>query len=407
MTDQDPTQHFTPPPDEPAVTAATPRPSEPRRTRPRPTPRRPRPPRRPRRARCRRSLRPPIRPSRPRRSRPLGERSSAAARSSGSWRSSSWPWSPEPRPRRPCCSPAASGTPSVLAWTPADSVAYTELRLDLPGDQQAELAEVMQRLPGLRRPGRVPDQDQRGRWTSSSAQRDRRRAVLDGRHRAVVRRPAGVSVGALPDRRPTPNRPAASPSRASRTPRRPARGPPACSRRGRRHDDHRDLQRRHDHRSSSRRRTSPHGRQGADRLRRHRSGARPRRRRLRQGRDRHRRQERPQHRTPSSRRRSATLTGDRLAFAYIDTEAIVDAAAAMAPSVEGMPAASLPAFLDDLLPALDWPPRSRRTTAPSCSRRASRTSRSSARRRTPSRPCPRSSRPTPSRSPRATTSARR
>jgi hypothetical protein len=45
---------------------------------------------------------------------------------------------------------------------------------------------------------------------------------------------------------------------------------------------------------------------------------------------------------------AATLPGDHLAFAYTDTEAIVDAAAAMAPSVEGVPVASLPAFLDDL-----------------------------------------------------------
>src|SRR5512145_257140 len=30
-----------------------------------------------------------------------------------------------------------SGAADVLAWTPADSVAYVELRLDLPGDQQA------------------------------------------------------------------------------------------------------------------------------------------------------------------------------------------------------------------------------------------------------------------------------
>ena len=47
---------------------------------------------------------------------------------------------------------------------------------------------------------------------------------------------------------------------------------------------------------------------------------------------------------------SATLSGDRLAFAYTDTEAIVDAASAMAPSVAGMPVAALPAFLDDLYP---------------------------------------------------------
>lgn len=43
----------------------------------------------------------------------------------------------------------SSGDPSVLAYTPANSVAYTELRLDLPGDQRAELAEVMQAFPGF------------------------------------------------------------------------------------------------------------------------------------------------------------------------------------------------------------------------------------------------------------------
>ena len=43
----------------------------------------------------------------------------------------------------------ASGTPDVLAWTPADSVTYAEARLDLPGDQQAELAKVLSAFPGF------------------------------------------------------------------------------------------------------------------------------------------------------------------------------------------------------------------------------------------------------------------
>lgn len=43
----------------------------------------------------------------------------------------------------------SSGNPSVLAWTPADSVIYAELRLDLPGSQQAELAKVMRAFPGF------------------------------------------------------------------------------------------------------------------------------------------------------------------------------------------------------------------------------------------------------------------
>ena len=42
-----------------------------------------------------------------------------------------------------------SGDPEVLAWTPADSLVYTELRLDLPGSQQAELAKVMAAFPGF------------------------------------------------------------------------------------------------------------------------------------------------------------------------------------------------------------------------------------------------------------------
>ncbi|HEY6571132.1 MAG TPA: DUF3352 domain-containing protein, partial [Candidatus Limnocylindrales bacterium] len=43
----------------------------------------------------------------------------------------------------------ASGTPSVLAWAPTDSVTYAEVRLDLPGNQQAELAKVVSAFPGF------------------------------------------------------------------------------------------------------------------------------------------------------------------------------------------------------------------------------------------------------------------
>ncbi len=42
-----------------------------------------------------------------------------------------------------------SGTADVLAWTPSDSVAYAELRLDLPGSQEAELAKVLSAFPGF------------------------------------------------------------------------------------------------------------------------------------------------------------------------------------------------------------------------------------------------------------------
>src|SRR5215207_1224103 len=38
---------------------------------------------------------------------------------------------------------ADSGDPDVLAYTPANSLTYAELRLDLPGSQQAELAQLM------------------------------------------------------------------------------------------------------------------------------------------------------------------------------------------------------------------------------------------------------------------------
>ncbi len=42
-----------------------------------------------------------------------------------------------------------SGNPAVLSYAPADSVAYTELRLDLPGNQATELAKVMKAFPGF------------------------------------------------------------------------------------------------------------------------------------------------------------------------------------------------------------------------------------------------------------------
>lgn len=42
-----------------------------------------------------------------------------------------------------------SADPDVLAWAPADRVSYVELRLDLPGSQQAEIAKVLARFPGF------------------------------------------------------------------------------------------------------------------------------------------------------------------------------------------------------------------------------------------------------------------
>jgi Protein of unknown function (DUF3352) len=42
-----------------------------------------------------------------------------------------------------------SGSPAVMDWAPADSIMYAELRLDLPGGQEAELASVMSAFPGF------------------------------------------------------------------------------------------------------------------------------------------------------------------------------------------------------------------------------------------------------------------
>ena len=44
---------------------------------------------------------------------------------------------------------ASAGNADVLAWTPADSIVYAEARLDLPGDQRAELAKTMKAFPGF------------------------------------------------------------------------------------------------------------------------------------------------------------------------------------------------------------------------------------------------------------------
>ena len=44
---------------------------------------------------------------------------------------------------------ADAGDPAVLSWAPADSIFYAEARLDLPGNQKAELAKVMTAFPGF------------------------------------------------------------------------------------------------------------------------------------------------------------------------------------------------------------------------------------------------------------------
>jgi hypothetical protein len=44
---------------------------------------------------------------------------------------------------------AQAGPTDVLAWTPADRAAYVELRLDLPGSQRAEVAAFLSAFPGF------------------------------------------------------------------------------------------------------------------------------------------------------------------------------------------------------------------------------------------------------------------
>ena len=52
----------------------------------------------------------------------------------------------------------ASGTPTSSPGRPPTRSLYGEARLDLPGDQAAEVADAHAGVPGLRRPGRVPGQ---------------------------------------------------------------------------------------------------------------------------------------------------------------------------------------------------------------------------------------------------------
>ena len=44
---------------------------------------------------------------------------------------------------------ASSGQSTVVGYVPADSTGYVEVRLDLPGDQRAELAEFLSKFPGF------------------------------------------------------------------------------------------------------------------------------------------------------------------------------------------------------------------------------------------------------------------
>ena len=143
-----------------------------------------------------------------------------------------------------------SSTSTVLGYVPADTIVYGEVRLDLPGDQRAAVGEFLSKFPGFA--------DQAALDTKLDEVLDQlvkdateRRTVLHHRHQAVVRRRARLQ------------RRAAAAGRVARQ-RRPVRprhvpgaGPPVDQgpgarpglvRRGdrqdRRHDDHRDLQRR-------------------------------------------------------------------------------------------------------------------------------------------------------------------
>ena len=112
-----------------------------------------------------------------------------------------------------------------------------------------------QRVPGLRRPGRVPDQDQRGP-RPARRQGVRRQAELHGRHPALVRRPARRQRRTPADRGRRLG--GALPRPRERQGRRQGhglgRGTTLAG--DRRHLDHRDVQRRRRSRSSSPRPTS-------------------------------------------------------------------------------------------------------------------------------------------------------
>ena len=193
-----------------------------------------------------------------------------------------------------------SGDPAVLAWAPADSLAYTELRLDLPGDPAGGARRGHDRLPGLRRPGRVPDQAQRG----ARPARRSRRPTASSRGRQDIEPWFGgqlsVSVGPLPasiDDVPAAARGARA-RRASPTPRRPRPGPTGSSTSG---DSHATTTT-ETYNGTTITTVTPAASGDAKAmvpeeaaLRRRRAGARRGRRRVGQGRDRHQRHEGARH----------------------------------------------------------------------------------------------------------------
>ena len=88
----------------------------------------------------------------------------------------------------------SSPTSTVAGYVPADSVAYGELRLDLPGDQRQEVGEFLSKFPGFA--------DQAALETKLDEVLDRllsekhgRQADLQPRHQAVVRRRARLLDG--------------------------------------------------------------------------------------------------------------------------------------------------------------------------------------------------------------------
>ncbi len=241
----------------------------------------------------------------------------------------------------------ASGTPSVLAWTPADSVAYTELRLDLPGNQQAELAKVVSAFPGF--------DDQAAFPTKINEILDQLVGrASDGKqsYTADIEPWFGgqlsVSVGAIPTGADAESARFLALASVKDATKAGAWASGVLQETGASSTTETyngvtitivkpasDITVMADKVQIAYAVTGPvlalgdvasvkaaidtAGKSGLNT-------------------------------NAQFQTASATLTGDRLAFAYTDTEAIVDAAAAMAPSVEGMPVASLPAFLDDLYP---------------------------------------------------------
>lgn len=86
----------------------------------------------------------------------------------------------------------------ALGWTPADSVMYAELRLDLPGDQRRQLGEFLSVFPGFddqaildQKLGEVMDRIVRGATDGSHDYRTDIEPWFDGQ--------LAMSVGPLPD----------------------------------------------------------------------------------------------------------------------------------------------------------------------------------------------------------------